>query len=254
MAGHQEEGSATLRVNPCNRCPLRRSAAFKDASPGQVEAIEKMRHGQLSLAAGADIVVAGEENANLYTLFSGWAFRCKELEDGRRQILNFLLPGDLVGLQAAMFEPSQHSIIALTDVTLCRFPRKRVWKLFSAVPELAFDITWLGAHEESVVDNNMLAVGQLTAEEKVAALILNLFKRLEALGLVKGMSFQLPLTQLHMADALGLSLAHLNKTIARLKRRNLFISDGPIVTLKNPKALERTAQIYASDYQRRPLL
>ena len=251
---HSEAGQTAQKAVSCQHCPLRLSPAFKDVPQASIAAIEAMRAGQLSVSAGNDIVLPGEQNANLYTLFSGWAYRYKELEDGRLQILNFLLPGDLVGLQAAMFEPPRHGIVALTDSRLCRFPRGKVWKLFGSIPDLAFDITWLGAREESFVDQNMLSVGRLVAEERVAALVLMLFKRLKALNLTDGMSFEFPLTQQHMADALGLSLAHLNKTVAQLKRKGLFEIDGDRMTLKNPKILQRTAHIYDDEYERRPLI
>jgi CRP-like cAMP-binding protein len=245
---------STMAVVPCSACPLRLSTAFKPISAQQIARIERMRVRQIEVMAGAAIVEPDIRNANLYTLFSGWAFRYKMAEDGRRQILNFLLPGDLVGLQAAMFEPSHHGIIALTDVRLCLFPRRNVWKLFGSVPDLAFDLTWLGAREESLVDHNMLTVGQLDAAERVATLIISLHKRLDALGLVKDNAFDCPLSQQHLADALGLSLAHVNRTVAGLRRRGLLEWTGNRVVLKQPKLLERGAEIYESAYVPRPLI
>ncbi len=151
-------------------------------------------------SAGAAIVSAGEDSPELYTLYSGWAFRFKTLPDGRRQILNFLLPGDLLGLQAAMFDAAMHGIEALTDVELCVLPRRKVWDLFRDMPGLAFDVTWLGSREESIVDENLTSVGRRNAAERVAALIVALYKRAKALGLVTGESFGFPLTQQHVAD------------------------------------------------------
>ncbi len=89
-----------------------------------------------SLPAGAEIIRAGDDSPELYTLYSGWAFRFKTLPDGRRQILNFLLPGDLLGLQAGMFDAALHGIEALTEVQLCVLPRRKVWALFGDMPGL----------------------------------------------------------------------------------------------------------------------
>ena len=144
------------------------------------------------------------------------------LPDGRRQILNFLLPGDLIGLQAAMFDAALYAVEALTDVQLCILPRRRIWALFGEMPGLAFDVTWLGAREEGFVDENLTSVGRRTAAERVAALIITLYKRATALDLVTDNSFEFPLTQQHIADALGLSLVHTNKTLARLRRMGMF--------------------------------
>ena len=149
---------------------------------------------------------AGDDSPELYTLYYGWAFRFKTLPDGRRQILNFLLPGDLIGLQAAMFDGALHGIEALTDVELCVLPRRKVWALFGKMPDLAFDVTWLGSREESLVDENLTSVGRRTAEERIAALIVKLYKRANALGLVTDGTFTFPLTQQHIADALVSSI------------------------------------------------
>jgi CRP-like cAMP-binding protein len=176
------------------------------------------------------------------------------LPDGRRQILNFLLPGDLIGLQAAMFEAAQHGIEALTDVELCLLPRRKVWDLFGKMPELAFDVTWLGAREESHVDENLLSAGQRSAAERIAALVVILYKRADALALVTKGTFVFPLTQQHIADALGLSLVHTNKTLARLRRMGMFTQSNGSLTLTNPRALESVAQHFEQELPRRPLL
>src|SRR5665213_1976624 len=81
----------------------------------------------------------------------GCAFRYKTLPDGRRQILNYALPSDLIGLQGAVNDEMQHSVEALTDVTLCVFPREKLWDLYKDYPALAFDITWLAAREEQML-------------------------------------------------------------------------------------------------------
>ncbi len=209
-------------ASACYECALRACGLFKPVTPEELDTIIDMREGQIVLRAGEEIVRAGEDSPEIYTLYSGWAFRFKSLPDGRRQILNFLLPGDFLGLQAAMFDAALYGIEALTDVELCVLPRRKVWDLFGAMPNLAFDVTWLGSREESIVDENLTSVGRRNAEERVAALIVSLYKRVRMLDLVTNDSFAFPLTQQHIADALGLSLVHTNKTLARLRRRGMF--------------------------------
>lgn len=238
----------------CYQCRLRECGLFKPVTPNELAAIDNLKKQHIKLSAGAEIIRAGEECPELYTLYSGWAFRFKTLPDGRRQILNFLLPGDLLGLQAAMFDAAQHGIEALTDVQLCVLPRRDVWALFGKMPGLAFDITWLGSREESLVDENLTSVGRRTAAERVAALIVALYKRAKLLGLVSDDSFDFPLTQQHLADALGLSLVHTNKTLAKLRRMGMFTSRNGTLTLTDPHVLARIGQFFDEEIPQRPLI
>jgi CRP-like cAMP-binding protein len=239
---------------PCQECSLRACGLFRPISDNELSVIAEMKREHLELPAGSQIIRAGDDCPNLYTLYSGWAFRFKTLPDGRRQILNFLLPGDLLGLQAAMFEVARHGIEALTDVQLCLLPRRDVWGLFGQMPELAFDVTWLGSREESYVDENLTSAGRRSAAERIAALIVMLYKRAKLLGLVTDDTFNFPLTQEHIADALGLSLVHTNKTLAKLRRMDMFKLAGGKLTMINPHALARVGQYFDEEIPQRPLI
>jgi CRP-like cAMP-binding protein len=246
-------GASGMRV-PCFECALRASGAFKPVSEMELAFINEMKRDHLVCPPGADIIAAGQEQAELYTLYAGWAFRFKMMPDGRRQILNFLLPGDFIGLQAAMFEASLHGVEALTEVQLCLLPRRKVWVLYENMPELAFDVTWLGSREESIVDENLLSAGRRSAAERIAALVISLYKRLDALKLVVNGAMPFPLSQQHIADALGLSLVHTNKSLAKLRRLGMFsLADGTLL-LGNPKALESLAQYFDDEAPKRPLI
>jgi CRP-like cAMP-binding protein len=239
---------------PCQECMLRPCGLFRPITDNELGVIAAMKREHLKLRAGDQIIRAGDDCPELYTLYSGWAFRFKTLPDGRRQILNFLLPGDLLGLQAAMFESARHGIEALTDVELCLLPRQNVWALFGQMPELAFDVAWLGSREESYVDENLTSVGRRSAAERIAALIVALYKRAKLLGLVIEDTFDFPLTQEHIADALGLSLVHTNKTLAKLRRMGMFKLGGGKLTMINPRVLARVAQYFDEEIPLRPLL
>jgi CRP-like cAMP-binding protein len=238
----------------CYECALRPRGLFKPVEAEELATINEIKRDHMVVPAGAEIIGAGDDSAELYTLYAGWAFRFKTLPDGRRQILNFLLPGDLLGLQASMFDAALHGIEALTEVQLCVLPRRKVWALFGGMPGLAFDVTWLGAREESIVDENLTSVGRRTAAERVAALIISLYKRVKALGLVAHETFAFPLTQQHIADALGLSLVHTNKTLARLRRMGMFSQANGTMTLANPRVIERLAQYLDEEVPPRPLI
>ena len=238
----------------CFDCRLRACGVFKPISRNELGAINNIKREHVALPAGAEIIRSGEAAPEIYTLYSGWAFRFKTLPDGRRQILNFLLPGDLLGLQAAMFDAAQHGIEALTDVELCLLPRRKIWALFGEMPGLAFDVAWLGAREEGHVDENLTSAGRRSATERVAALIVMLYKRAKVLGLVTDDSFAFPLTQQHIADALGLSLVHTNKTLARLRRMGMFTRSNGSLTLSNPHVLARIGQYFEDEVPLRPLI
>ena len=242
-----------MRVT-CFECALRACGLFKPVSENELAVINDIKRDHLTFPAGTEIIRAGQDSPELYTLYSGWAFRFKTLPDGRRQILNFLLPGDLLGLQAAMFDAAQHGIEALTDVELCLLPRHNIWHLLGQMPELAFDLAWLGAREESRVDENLLSAGRRSAMERIAALILILFRRATALALTDDYTFSFPLSQQHIADALGLSLVHTNKTLARLRRMGMFTQANGSLTLTNPCILERVALHFDQEPARRPLI
>lgn len=238
----------------CHECALRACGLFKPITPNELGAINDIKRDHVALKAGTEIIRAGDECPEIYTLYSGWAFRFKTLPDGRRQILNFLLPGDLVGLQAAMFDAAQYGVEALTDAELCLLPRRKVWALFDEMPGLAFDVAWLGSREEGYVDDNLTSTGRRTAAERIAALIISLYKRAKALGLVENDSFEFPLTQQHIADALGMSLVHTNKTLARLRRMGMYSRANGTMTLTNPRVLQRIAQHFDEEIPLRPLI
>ena len=239
---------------PCALCALRSREAFLRKTPQELKWTQQIRMGQIRVAAGSDLFRADDNEAELYTLYSGWAFRHRVLPDGRRQILNFFLPGDLIGFQVSMLSAADHSVEALTDIELCVFPRKRIWRLFQDMPELAFQLSWLGAREEGIVDDNLTAVGQLSANERLSTMIVGLYKRAEVLGLVEDGAFLFPLRREHLADALGLSLVHTIKTWSALRKAGLFEQTGPRLRLVDPRINPRLARYYDRQAQLRPLL
>jgi CRP-like cAMP-binding protein len=238
----------------CNQCRLRRSDAFSPVSDEELAFIDKLRTGSLTVEAGRDIISEQKSTGKIYTLYAGWAFRYKTLSDGRRQIMNFLLPGDLVGLQEKFADGSTSGVQAATDTVLCVFPQDGLWELFGSHPSLGYDVTWLAAREENMLDENLLTTGRRNAMERVAMLLLHLFRRASRIGLAREGEIDFPVNQQHIADALGLSLVHTNKTLRRLHLLGLHeIRDGRL-RLLNPKALQQMADYYDKPLRQVPLL
>lgn len=218
---------------------------FIAAAGDELALIESLKREQIVVRADAAIIHEGQRDAPLYTLLQGWAFRFKTLSDGRRQILNFLLPGDFIGVQQTMSNAASHGVQALSDVLLCVFQRDALWHIHGGAPALGFSVTWLTAQEESLVDDTLLSVGRRSAEERVASLLVMLFKRVAALapgGGEDGVPF--PLTQQHIADGLGLSLVHTNKTLRKLEKRGLYRIRNGRLWLLDLNALARIADLY----------
>ncbi len=239
----------------CRECRLRKTGAFTTMEPQVLDFIEACRSATLGVQAGGALVREAEANARLFTLYSGWAFRYKTLSDGRRQILNFLLPGDLVGLQQEFGDASAHGVEAVTDCSLCVFQSDSLWAMFREHPRLGYDITWLAAHEEGHVDDNLLTTGRRNATERVAMLLMHLYRRLDRVGLVDADgSVAFPLNQQHIADALGLSLVHTNKTLRRLSLLGLHELRNGHLRLLNTRALARIAEYYDTPPRVMPLL
>ncbi|GAB4521849.1 MAG: Crp/Fnr family transcriptional regulator [Roseibium sp.] len=207
---------------PCAACPLRSEAHFRDFDARELGFVSRFKTGELSVDPGATILMEGSHSAHLFTILSGWAYRSKILEDGRRQILNYALPGDLLGLQGSLLGEMQHSVEALTPLKVCVFERSRLKELWENYGSLAHDLTWIAAREERILDEHLLSIGRRTALERAAYLLAFLQERLETLKGVVETRRVLPITQTHVADTLGLSLVHTNKTLRRLANDELI--------------------------------
>jgi len=217
----QNGRSFSTRRYPCERCPLRPLPVFRDFTEPELEYVSRFKKGELAVERGASVLVEGSHSAHLYTVLSGWGFRYKLLSDGRRQILNYALPGDLIGLQGSVMGEMQHSVEALSPMLLCVFQRGELHDLYRNHPGLAYDITWLASREERMLDENLLSVGRRSALERCAYLLAFICKRAAGVGFSGRKPIVIPITQQHVADTLGLSLVHTNKTIRKLAVRDL---------------------------------
>jgi CRP-like cAMP-binding protein len=236
---------ASAPTVPCVECPLRPLSLFQAFEGSELELVQSLKRRDMHLPVGHTLIQEGQVDAPLYTLQQGWAFRFKTLSDGRRQILNFLLAGDFIGVQQKMGDAAAHGVETLTETVFCVFQRDSLWEIHRRSPSMGFNITWLTAHEESLVDDTLLSVGRRSAEERIATLLILLFKRAAALQTDAGASgVPFPLTQQHIADALGLSLVHTNKTLRKLERRGLHHLEEGRLYMRDVKALARLADLY----------
>ncbi|WP_299845941.1 Crp/Fnr family transcriptional regulator [uncultured Roseovarius sp.] len=205
----------------CQHCPLRKKSLFDEMTSDEVRFMQTFKSGELRVEAGTTLMMEGSNSPQLFTVLEGMGLRYKTLEDGDRQVINFILPGDFLGLQAGVMQEMQHTVEASTDMLLCVFDRKSLWNLFEHHAERAFDLTWLAAVEEHLLGESLAILGQMSGIERVARAFVRLNDRCDALDLKKGAFIPLPFRQQDLADALGLSLVHTNKTLKKLRDQSV---------------------------------
>ena len=238
----------------CDNCPLRKRDAFLPLSGEELKFMQRFKVGELVVEPQTPLLMEGSNSPQLFTALHGMGLRHKLLKTGDRQVINFVLPGDFIGLQAGVMGEMGHSVEATTRMTLCVFDRAEVWNLYKSHPERAFDLTWLAASEERFLGDMLATVGQRTAIAAMAWALIRLYRRADGLGLVQGGVMPLPYRQQDMADALGLSLVHTNKTLAKLRERQLVTwSDGRLV-IHDLEALVDIAGTDVEPARPRPLI
>lgn len=187
----------------------------------------------------ARLIAEGDALTSPRLIRSGWACRVRYLSDGRRQILNYYLPGDVIGFSLDPDPVALAGYASLTRLMTVDIGGLRTVVLQRAgeFPELAAACRKMKVHEEFYLLSQITRIGRQKAYERVAHLLLEFHSRLRRTGLVDGSWFQLPLTQEALADGLGLSAVHVNRTFKLLKRKNYVRVERNAVTLLEPEAL-----------------
>lgn len=202
---------------------FRKLGLFHRIAPDQVAHVQSMesRHG--SMPAGTDVIRAGEPYVGVYILNDGWAVRYRVLPDGSRQVANFILPGDFMCLNACIFTDAEFTITTITPIKFSQFKTDDFVALTEQHPLMCAAMFWCSAREESILVEHLASIGRRTAYSRVAHLILELWRRLELIGMVEKsgssatQTFEMPLTQQLIADSLGLSAIHVNRTLRALE-------------------------------------
>lgn len=184
-----------------------------------------------------DVVIGGNHYDCIYVNHDGWLARYKILHKGSRQIMDFILPGQVFGLQACVFKRSLYSVITITESTLSTIPLDMVDDVFERDPVLAKALFWSATYEEAILGEHLIDAARRSAYERVSHLLLELFVRLNGVHLTDDMTFSIPLTQELIADALGLTTVHVNRTLRALRQDKLIAMDGHSVTILDFEAL-----------------
>lgn len=195
-----------------------------------------------SIRARRDIVREGERPGFVNLILDGWAIRHKMLEDGRRQVLAFLIPGDLCDLNAFVLKEVDHSIGALTPVTVAQVPREMFEDVQRKNPRLHQALEWDLMVQLAIQREWTLNLGQRSAIERIAHLLCELFLRLKTVGLcINNRACQIPLTQTDLSEAAGITPVHVNRTMQELRSQGLIHWKGRDVEIPDMEALKRLA-------------
>jgi CRP-like cAMP-binding protein len=186
-----------------------------------------------------DIIREGDRQDQLYVFLSGWACRYKQLEDGRRQILAFLLPGDTCDRNAFLLRETDHSVGALTPVTLAEVSSDAMAAVEARHPRIERALNWETLVAIATQREWTVSLGQRSALERMAHLLCELFFRLRAVGLTEGDSCAFPITQVELGYATGLSNVHVNRTLQELRAAGLVVLRDRTLTLPRLPALMR---------------
>ena len=186
---------------------------------------------------GQEIISEGKRCTSVFLITEGIAIRYRILRDGQRQILNFLLPGDFAGVTSCHFDSALYSIKTLTEAAISPVPLPRLIGLFDSHPRLAAKLFWSFTSEVAILAEHLIAIGRRSAPERVAHLLLELYSRLQLIGLADERSYRLPLTQETISDALGLSIPYVNRVLQQLRRDGLVTIKDQLVVIEKIEEL-----------------
>lgn len=206
---------------------IRRLAALAPLDPPAEEALADAAIRSRMLKPGRELLAEGAPVPNPLLILSGWAARTRFLTDGRRQIMSLILPGDLIGNCRHNRPLSVSTVVALGPLTVCAAPP-------SSFPALGEAYFISHALDEAYLLAQITRLGRLSAEERLVDLMLELCDRLALCGLVSDGGFAWPLTQTALADALGLTPVHVNRTLQQLRHRGDVILRSGRLQLTDP--------------------
>lgn len=195
---------------------IRKLQAFRSLGPADEAALSALEVKPVAVGRDKDIIREGDDPKVVHLIAKGWGCRYKYLEDGRRQILAFFLPGDLCDLNVYILTQMDHSIGAITDLEYYPVAPDIMEQLSDTQPRVMQALWWDTLVSSSIQREWTVSVGQRDALESLAHLFCELFLRMRIIGLAEDMRCAVPLTQQHIADALGLTPTHTGRVLRKL--------------------------------------
>jgi CRP-like cAMP-binding protein len=188
------------------------------------------------------LIRGGEELSTSLMLLEGWLARSKDLPSGERQVTELHVAGDFADLHGFTLKHLDHDVITLTECLVVVVPHERIREITQRYPRLAL-IYWLSTNIDAAVTRELaLSLGQRSAISRMAHLFCELYVRLDAVGRARPDGYEFPLTQRELAECLGLTVVHVNRTVQELRRRNLVELENRHLTILDRRGLEGVAE------------
>ena len=203
----------------------------------RVAAAQRVRR----VAPREDIVHEGDKPRGVSVFLDGWACRYKTLEDGRRQIIAYFVPGDMGDLYNFVLREMDHSIAALTPLTVAEFSRETLDEMTARSPRIGQALWWETLVFASIQREWTVNLGLRTALERISHLLCELFFRLRAVGLADNDTCELPVTQVDLGETVGLSSVHVNRTLQELRASGLITLRDRTLIIHDLDALQTIA-------------
>jgi CRP-like cAMP-binding protein len=217
-------------------------SAFVALSQEELAVLERLHRRRRIFVAGKDLVHQGQTEQAAYILAAGWVCSYKIQRDGTRQIVDFQIPGDFLGLRSILLRTSDHSFEPIVDIQAAEVLAADLLQAFSQTPRLATAILWAASRDEAMVVEHLVGIGRRDADARMAHFLLELGSRLSLVGLGSREGYDCPLTQYHLADALGLSAVHVNRVLRQLRESGLLTFRDGRVTFHDHDALVALAE------------
>lgn len=210
-------------MNAIADSPLtKKLSAFVALSKKELEVLERLHQRRRTFVAGSDLVHQGQSDQAAYILSAGWVCSYKDQPDGSRQIVDFQIPGDFLGLRSVLLRTSDHSFEPVVRIQAVEVLISDLLDAFEQTPRLAVAILWAASRDEAMVVEHLVGLGRRDADKRMAHFLLELGARLALVGLGNKTGYACPLTQYHLGDALGLSSVHVNRVLRQLREDGLI--------------------------------
>lgn len=226
---------------------LKKLMQFSDFSDDDKQLINGLTsERQTQYGAREDIVREGEHSPDIHVVLSGLACRYKHLEDGSRQIMAFLVPGDPCDSEIFILDSMDHSIGTLAPSTIASVSGARMKELLLTRGTIALAFWWNTLQDEGVLRERIIDEGRRDAYTRIGFLIYEIFVRMRAFGVIDDQKFEFPVTQVDLADATGLTPVHVNRMLKQLRDENLIAIDGKTWNILDPEGLRKACNYEAS--------
>jgi CRP-like cAMP-binding protein len=226
--------------------PLRVALERRDRLTAvEMAVIEQLVSSPVPVAAGTDMVREGERPGHSTLMISGFSARYTMLSDGKRQISAVHVPGDFVDLHSLLLDPMDHSVVALTDCHTVEVPHLRLREISETHPHLTRMLWTLTVIDGAIFRQWLVASGHLPAVGQISHFFCELWTRLSVVRLTEAHSFDLPISQADLGDAMGLSTVHVNRCLMSLRRNGVLEWSAGRVTILDWNELQLLAQFDA---------